>query len=54
MPKFDLLHSHEYDKEVSLLAFDLLELCGTGVRKQQLVERKELLADLLKKVKDGI
>jgi bifunctional non-homologous end joining protein LigD len=54
MPIFDLLHSHDYDKEVSLLAFDLLELSGTEVRKQPLVERKELLADLLKRVKDGI
>ena len=41
-------------KEVSLLAFDLLELSGTEVRKQPLVECKELLADLLKKVRDGI
>jgi ATP-dependent DNA ligase len=31
-----------------------LELSGTEVRKQPLVERKELLADFLSKVKDGI
>jgi ATP-dependent DNA ligase len=37
-----------------LCAFDLLELSGTEVRKQPLVERKELLADFLSKVKDGI
>jgi ATP-dependent DNA ligase len=54
MPSFALLHSHEYDREVSLCAFDLLELNGTEVRKQPLVERKELLADFLAKVKDGI
>lgn len=42
------------DKEVSLLAFDLLEFGGTDIRKRPLVERKELLADLLKKLKDGI
>jgi bifunctional non-homologous end joining protein LigD len=54
MPNFALLHSHEYDREVSLCAFDLLELAGTEVRKQPLIERKELLADLLAKVKDGI
>jgi bifunctional non-homologous end joining protein LigD len=54
MPSFDLLHSHEYDREVSLCAFDLLELNGTEIRKQPLVERKELLADFLTKAKDGI
>jgi bifunctional non-homologous end joining protein LigD len=54
MPSFALLHSRDYDKEVSLCAFDLLELQGTEVRKQPLLERKSLLADLLKKVSDGI
>jgi len=54
MPNFALLHSRDYDKEVSLCAFDLLELQGTEVRKQPLLERKSLLADLLKKVSDGI
>lgn len=54
MPNFALLHSREYDNEVSLCAFDLLELAGTEVRKQPLDERKSLLADLLMKVKDGI
>jgi bifunctional non-homologous end joining protein LigD len=54
MPSFDLLHSRDYDREVCLCAFDLLELEGTEVRKQPLVERKELLADFLAKVKDGI
>ena len=33
MPSFALLHSRDYDKEVSLCAFDLLELSGTEVRK---------------------
>jgi hypothetical protein len=49
-----LLHSREYDKEALLCAFDLLELSGTAVRKQPLVERKELLGDFLSTVKDGI
>jgi bifunctional non-homologous end joining protein LigD len=53
-PSFALLHSREYDREVSLCAFDLLELAGTEVRKQPLEERNALLADLLKKVKGGI
>jgi bifunctional non-homologous end joining protein LigD len=50
MPRSALLHSREYDKEVSLAAFDLLELGGTEVRKQPLGERKSLLSDLLKKI----
>jgi bifunctional non-homologous end joining protein LigD len=54
MPSFDLLHSRDYDKEVSLCAFDLLELSGIEIRKQPLVQRKELFADFLAKVKDGI
>jgi bifunctional non-homologous end joining protein LigD len=54
MPSFDLLHSRDYDREVSLLAFDLLELNGTEVRKQPLTERKDLLAGFLVKAKDGI
>jgi bifunctional non-homologous end joining protein LigD len=53
IPNFALLHSREYDNEVSLCAFNLLELQGTEVRKQPLLDRKVLLADLLKKVKDG-
>jgi bifunctional non-homologous end joining protein LigD len=54
VPSFDLLHSRDYDKEVSLCAFDLLELSATDVRKQPLVERKEFLADFLANVKGGI
>jgi hypothetical protein len=30
MPSFDLVHSKQYDREVSLVAFDLLELDGKG------------------------
>ncbi|MET3995816.1 bifunctional non-homologous end joining protein LigD [Bradyrhizobium sp. S3.9.2] len=54
MPNFALLHSRDYDREASLVAFDLLELEGTEVRRQPLFERKFLLADLLHKLKDGI
>ena len=54
MPSFALLHSRDYDREVSLAAFDLLELDGEEVRKLQLLERKKRLARLLSKVKDGI
>jgi ATP-dependent DNA ligase len=51
---FALLHSREYDKEVSLAAFDLLEHDGGEVRKLKLLVRKKRLARLLGKVKDGI
>lgn len=54
MPTFDLLHSRNHDREASLIAFDLLELSGTEVRKHPLSERKMLLAGLLHKLKDGI
>ena len=54
MPSFALLHSREYDKEVSLAAFDLLEHDGDEVRKLKLLDRKTRLARLLSKVKDGI
>jgi bifunctional non-homologous end joining protein LigD len=54
MPSFDLLHSREYDNEVSLCAFDLLEHDGDGARKLKLLDRKKRLARLLAKMKDGI
>jgi bifunctional non-homologous end joining protein LigD len=53
MPSFDLLHSREYDKEVPLCAFDLLEHDGDGARKLKLLDRKKRLARLLAKMKDG-
>jgi bifunctional non-homologous end joining protein LigD len=54
MPSFALPHSREYDKEVSLAAFDLVEHDGDEVRKLKLLDRKTRLARLLSKVKDGI
>ena len=44
---FDRLHSRAYDGEVSLYAFDLLELDGTDWRPRTLEERKHRLAELL-------
>ena len=44
MPSFDLIHSKQYDREVSLVAFDLLELDGADIRKRPLLDRKALLA----------
>jgi ATP-dependent DNA ligase len=35
MPDFNLIHSKEYDREVSLVAFDLLELNGEDVRRNR-------------------
>jgi ATP-dependent DNA ligase len=54
MPSFDLIHSKEYDREVSLVAFDLLELDGDDVRRQPLLDRKARLAKLIAKVRGGI
>jgi bifunctional non-homologous end joining protein LigD len=54
MPNFALLHSRDYDKEVSLLAFDLLEHDGEEVGKLPLTERKSRLQRLLAKPPDGI
>lgn len=54
MPSFDLIHSKQYDREVSLVAFDLLELNGKDYRKLPLSDRKLRLAMLLDNAKDGI
>jgi ATP-dependent DNA ligase len=54
MPDFDLVHSRQYDGEVSLVAFDLLELDGEDVRKEQLLARKARLAKLVDRLKGGI
>ena len=54
MPSFDLLHSREYDREVSLVAFDLLELDGSPIRGEPLLKRKTKLEKLLARVRDGI
>ena len=53
MPSFDLIHSKQYDREVSLVAFDLLELDGDDVRRQPLLNRKSRLAKLIAKVRRG-
>lgn len=54
MPDFNLVHSREYDREASLIAFDLLELNGEDLRPLPLMERKRRLAHLLKPMKGGI
>jgi bifunctional non-homologous end joining protein LigD len=54
MPNFDYIHSKEYHREVSMIAFDLLELNGEDVRPQPLIQRKTWLEKLVSKVRDGI
>ena len=51
---FDKLHSRAHDGEVSLYAFDLLELDGTDWRPRTLEERKGRLAKLLANAPPGI
>jgi ATP-dependent DNA ligase len=51
---FDRLHSRGHDKEVQLLGFDLLELDGTDLRRDPLMNRKATLASLLRRSRDGI
>jgi ATP-dependent DNA ligase len=48
MPDFNLIHSKEYDREVSLMAFDLLEQNGGDLRQLPLTKRKASLQHLLK------
>src|SRR4051794_24899179 len=49
---FDKLHTHAYDHEVTLYAFDLLELEGVDWSPRDLEERKMRLAKLLKHAAD--
>jgi bifunctional non-homologous end joining protein LigD len=53
---FQLLQSYALRKGIPLVyyAFDLLSLEGTDLRSRPLVERRELLAELLKKAPDNI
>jgi len=53
MPNFDYIHSKQYDREVSLVAFDLLELNHEDVR-PLLIQRKTWLEKLVSKVSDVI
>jgi bifunctional non-homologous end joining protein LigD len=54
MPNFGLLRSKQYDNEVALVAFDLLELDGEDVRKQSLLDRKKRLAKVVATTNDSI
>jgi hypothetical protein len=54
MPDFNLIHSKEYDREVSLVAFDMLEKDGEDLRPLPLLERKRRLQHLTKTIGEGI
>lgn len=54
MPSFALIHSKQYDRYVSMVSFDLLEIDGDDVRRKALLDRKKLLAKLRAKLKGGI
>jgi bifunctional non-homologous end joining protein LigD len=51
---FDALHDRRRDREVQLLAFDLLELDGEDLRTDPLERRKAGLARLLRRSQTGI
>ena len=51
---FDLLRSWRHDHAAVLCAFDLIELDGEDLRRAPLEERKQALADLLRRERDGI
>ena len=51
---FDRLHSRQHDREVRLLAFDLLELDGEDLRADPLERRKAVLAKLLRNSDAGV
>jgi bifunctional non-homologous end joining protein LigD len=54
MPDFTLIHSKQHDNEVSLVAFDLVELNGEQIRKEPLIKRKGRLQQLVRSVRSGI
>jgi bifunctional non-homologous end joining protein LigD len=49
---FRKLHSQAHDGEVTLVAFDLLELDGEDLRKEPLDRRRELLGSMLAGARD--
>ncbi len=51
---FDPLRRHWHGADVILCAFDLLELDGHNLRRSPIEERKRVLANLLRRQRDGI
>jgi bifunctional non-homologous end joining protein LigD len=51
---FDLLRSWRHDHAAVLCAFDLIELDGKDLRSVPIEERKRVMADVLRRERDGI
>ena len=51
---FDLLRSWRHDRAAVLCAFDLIELDGKDLRRVPIEQRKQVLADLLHREREGI
>jgi bifunctional non-homologous end joining protein LigD len=51
---FDLLRSGRHDHAVVLCAFDLIEIDGKSLRSTPIEQRKQALADLLRRNSDGV
>jgi bifunctional non-homologous end joining protein LigD len=50
---FEKLHSHAYDDQAILYAFDLLELDGEDLRPRRLEQRKAMLTAVLRRAPSG-
>jgi ATP-dependent DNA ligase len=51
---FELLRGRRHDRQVTLCAFDLLELDGRDLRREPIEQRKDLLAQLVRKPLPGL
>jgi bifunctional non-homologous end joining protein LigD len=51
---FDLIRSGRRDRDAVLCAFDLIELDGKDLRSEPIEQRKQMLANLLFRERDGI
>ncbi|MEA2937057.1 MAG: hypothetical protein QOC56_561 [Alphaproteobacteria bacterium] len=51
---FELLQSREHDNRVCLYAFDLIEVNGADLRREPIEDRKQILAQLVRKEHNGI
>ena len=54
MPTFEKLRHRSHDRDVILIAFDLLELDGNDLRREPLEVRKQTLASLLRGSLPGV
>lgn len=54
VPIFDRLRSRRFDNTACVIAFDLLELDGTDLRRMPLIDRKKRLRHLLRRSQGGV